>query len=31
MLTAEEKDMLVARIQQLYKIIYVYETGSAFK
>lgn len=31
MLTTEEKDTLVSQIQQLYKIIYVYETRSAFK
>lgn len=31
MLTAEEKDTLVSRIEQLHKLIYVYETGSAYK
>ena len=31
MLTAEEKETLVARIEQLHKLIYVYETGSAYK
>ena len=31
MLTTEEKETLVARIEQLHKLIYVYEMGSAYK